>query len=173
MLSFTKNWFGGAKANPVVIVFGSDCLKMAQVSWVNGEPQLIAAAAAEVPSHIRHNGPGRPAFFSETARDLLTTGGFKGRAVVLALPAASMFIQHLRLAKMDDELLRKALPWEARGKLPIDPSHALMRHIVAGEIYQDSEPKAEIILMAAARELVNQLLTAATKAKLDIIGMTV
>ncbi len=173
MFSFTKNWFGGAKANPIGVDFGSDCLKMAQVSWVNGEPQLIAAAAAEVPSHIRHNGPGRLAFFAETARDLLTTGGFKGRAVVLALPAASMFIQHLRLAKMDDELLRKALPWEARGKLPIDPSHAVMRHLIAGEIYHDSEPKNEIILMAAARELVKQFLGAAAKAKIDVVGMGV
>jgi type IV pilus assembly protein PilM len=175
MLSFVKGLSGmfSQKANPIGVDFGSDSLKMAQVEWENGEPQLIAAASAEVPGHVRHNAGARLNFFAEAARELLTSGKFKGRQAILALPAASMFIQHLRLAKMDDELLKKALPWEARGKLPIDPSHALMRHVVAGEIYQDQEPKAEVILMAAARELVNQLLTAATKAKLDIIGMGV
>jgi type IV pilus assembly protein PilM len=84
-----------------------------------------------------------------------------------------MYIQHLRIPRMDDEALKKALPWEARGKIPIDPSHALLRHTVAGEIYQDSEPKDEVILMAAARETVNSLLSAAAKAKLDVLGMNV
>jgi type IV pilus assembly protein PilM len=172
MFSFAKKFFG-SQANPIGVDFGSDCLKMAQIEWVNGEPQLIAAAAAEVPGHVRHNQSARLTFFAEAARDLLSTGGFKGRQAILALPAASMYIQHLRLAKMDDELLKKALPWEARGKLPIDPSHALMRHLVAGEIYHDSEPKNEIILMAAARQTVTDLLAAASKAKLDVIGMGV
>jgi type IV pilus assembly protein PilM len=176
MFGFVKNslsgWFG-KKSNPIGVDFGSDSLKMAQVSWENGEPQLIAAASAEVPGHVRHNAPARLNFFADAARELLSSGGFRGREAVLALPAASMFIQHLRLAKMDDEMLKKALPWEARGKLPIDPSHALLRHLVAGEIYHDSDPKSEVILMAAAKELVNNLLNAAVKAKLDVIGMSV
>lgn len=176
MLNFVQKTLGGmfgAKGSPIGVDFGSDSLKMAQVAWENGEPRLIAAACAEVPTHVRHNPAARLAFFSEAARELLSTGGFRGRRAILGLPAASMHIQHLRLAKMDDAMLKKALPWEARGKLPIDPSHALMRHLIAGEVYHDSEPKNEIIVMAAARELVNQLLAAASKAKLDVIGMSV
>jgi Tfp pilus assembly PilM family ATPase len=84
-----------------------------------------------------------------------------------------MYIQHLRIPKMDAEATRKALPWEARGKLPIDPSQALLRHTIAGEIYQDSEPKNEVILMAAARDVVNTMLASAARAKLDVIGMNV
>ena len=176
MLNFVRKTFGGmcgSKGNPIGVDFGSDSLKMAQVAWEGNEPCLIAAASAEVPSHVRHNTAARLAFFAETARDLLSSGGFQGRRAILALPAASMMIQHLRLAKMDDEMLKKAIPWEARGKLAIDPSQALMRHLIAGEIYHDSEPKNEIILMAAPRDLVNQLLDAAGKAKLDIVGMSV
>jgi len=77
------------------------------------------------------------------------------------------------MAKMDEADLKKALPWEARGKLPIDPSQALLRHLIAGEVYQDQEPKNEVIVMAAAREFINGLLAAAAKAKLDVIGMNV
>ena len=172
MFQFARKWFG-PKANPIGVDFGSDCLKLAQVAFVNGEPQLIAAAAAEVPGHIRHIPSARLNFFTETLRELLSSGGFKDRQAVLALPSASMYIQHLRLAKMDDEMLRKALPWEVRGKIQIDPSHALLRHLVAGEIYQDSDPKNEVIVMAAARQLVNDLLNAASKAKLNVIGMNV
>jgi type IV pilus assembly protein PilM len=79
----------------------------------------------------------------------------------------------VRMPNLDEEALKKALPWEARGKLPIDPSQAVLRHLVAGEIYQDQDPKIEVIVMAAARELVNQFLAAATKAKLEVVGMNV
>jgi type IV pilus assembly protein PilM len=121
---------------------------MAQVEAADGEYKLVAAASAEVPAQIRQDPAARLAFFTETVRDRLISSGFRGRRAILSLPAASCFIQHLRMPKLDEEELRKALPWEARGKLPID-------------------------LMAAARELVNQLLAAAARAKLDVVGMNV
>lgn len=172
MLSFVKKWLG-AKANPIGVDFGTDTLKIAQVAQVNGEWRLEAAASADVPSHVRQDVHARMHFFAEAIRDLIAQSGFVGRSVALSLPAASMFIQHLRLPKMDDEAMKKALPWEARGKLPIDPSHAILRHQIAGSIFQDQEEKNEVILMAAPRELVNQFLAAAAKARLEVVGMSV
>jgi type IV pilus assembly protein PilM len=171
MFGFLKTL--ATNAGPIGVDFGSDCLRMAQVQVADGEPRIIAAASADVPAHVRNDPAARASFFVETVKDLLAQGKFKGRQAVLALPAAQMFIQHLRVPKMDDEALKKALPWEARGKLPIDPTQAVLRHTVAGEIYQDSEPKDEVILMAAARETVNTLLASAAKAKLDVTGMNV
>jgi type IV pilus assembly protein PilM len=154
--------------------FGSDCLRIAQVhSAGNGEFRLVAAATADVPSHVRHDPGARLNFFTESARDLLAQGKFRGRQVVLGLPAASMFIQHLRMAKLDGEAMKKALPWELRGKLPIDPTHALLRHVVAGDVYEGQEPRSEVIVIAAAKEMVNQFLAAAARAKLDVVGMNV
>ena len=160
-------------ARPIGVDFGTDSLKLAQVAMVDGEPKLIAAASIEVPGHVRHSVAARMAFFMESVRDLLLQGNFQGRQVVLALPAASMLIQHLRLPKMDDATLKKTLPWESRGKLPIDPSAALLRHLIAGEVYHESEARNEVIVLAAARDLINQFLAAADKAKLDVVGMTV
>ena len=171
MFGFLKTL--ATNACPIGVDFGSDCLRMAQVQVADGEPRIIAAASADVPSHVRNDPAARASFFVETAKDLLAQGKFKGRQAVLALPAAQMFIQHLRVPKMDDEALKKALPWEARGKLPIDPTQAVLRHTVAGEIYHDSEPKDEVILMAAARDTVNALLSSAAKAKFDVVGMNV
>ncbi|MBC8108952.1 MAG: pilus assembly protein PilM [Anaerolineae bacterium] len=172
MLGFVQNWFA-PRANAIGVDFGSDCLRLAQVQFNGSEHKLIAAASADVPQHIRQNAAARIQFFIETTRELLVQGNFRGREAILALPAASMFIQHLRIAKMNEEETKKALPWEARGKLPIDPSQALLRHLIAGEVYQDQEPKNEVIVMAAAREFINGLLAAAAKAKLDVIGMNV
>jgi cell division ATPase FtsA len=49
----------------------------------------------------------------------------------------------------------------------------VLRHIVAGDVYSGQEPRSEVIAMAAERELVEQLLSAATKAKIEVVGMHV
>jgi len=172
MLGFMQNWFA-AKANPIGVDFGSDCLRLAQVQMVDNEYRLIAAASADVPSHVRNDPAQRLQFFIDTTRDLLIQGNFKGREAILSLPISSMYIQHLRMPKMDDAETKKALPWEARGKLPVDPNAMILRHVIAGEVYQDSESRHEVIVMAAAKEMVNQLLNSAARAKLDVIGMNV
>jgi type IV pilus assembly protein PilM len=172
MLGFVQSWFTPG-ANPIGVDFGSDSLRMAQVELVNGEFKLVAAARADVPARLRHDPAARFAFFTENIRDLWSQGNFRGRRAILALPAASMTIQHLRVARMDEEALKKALPWEAQGKLPYDPTRAVLRHLVAGDIYQDGEQKNEVILMAANREMVNQYLAAAARGRLDVVGMNV
>jgi type IV pilus assembly protein PilM len=171
MFGFLKTFT--TNANPIGVDFGTDCLRMAQVQVVDGEPRIVAAASADVPAHVRNDQNARTSFFVETIRDLMAQGKFKGRSAILALPAAQMYILHLRIPRMEEDALKKALPWEARGKLPIDPSQALLRHMIAGEIYQDSESKNEVILMAASRETVNTMLGMAAKAKLDVVGMNV
>src|SRR5688500_8469566 len=173
MLSFVSNLFARA-SNPIGVDFGSDCLRLAQVAPAGGgEYKLVAAASADVPNHVRHDPAGRINFFVETTKELLAQGNFRNRQACLGLPASMMFIQHLRMPKLDAEGMKKALPWELRGKLPIDPSHALLRHIVAGDVFDGQEPKDEVIVMAAAKETVNAFLAAAARAKLDIVGMNV
>ena len=172
MLNFVNNWFA-PKANPIGVDFGTDSLRLAQVKFTGGDYQLTAAASADVPAHVRNDPAARLTFFVDTTRDLLAQGHFQGRQTILALPSAQMHLLHLRLPKMDDAALRKALAWEIRGKIALDPAAALIRHIGAGEIYADNDPKLEVIVLAAARESVNQYLAAAAKARLDVIGMNV
>ena len=172
MLSFVQSWFGSS-SSPIGVDFGNDTLRLAQVEEADADYRLVAAASADVPPHVRNEPLAKFSFFCDTIRDLLAQGNFRGRKVMLNLPASMMHIQHLRLPKMDEEALKKALPWEARGKLPFDPSQAVLRHLIAGEIYHDQEPKYEVVLIAARRDLVEQYLAAAAKARLTVAGMNI
>jgi type IV pilus assembly protein PilM len=172
MLKFVNNLFA-AKSNPIGVDFGTDAIRLAQVQWTGSEFALTAAATADVPSHIRNDPAGRAAFFVESIRDLMAQGGFKGRQVVLALPAAALQMRHIRVPKMDEASLKKSIPFEARGQFTFDASGAVVRHMVAGELSADTESKLEVIVMAAARSAVNDYLAAAAKAKLDVVGMNV
>lgn len=160
-------------ANPIGVDFGSDGLRLVQVVEENGEHRIIAAATADVPATARSSISARLEFFTQSVRELLGASPFRGRRATLALPGWSMFIQHLRLPRLGDEETRKLLPFETRGKLPIDPSQAILRHLVAGELFSEQEPRNEVIVMAASREFVTQFLDAAAAARLDVVGMNV
>jgi type IV pilus assembly protein PilM len=172
MRFFVQSWFS-SPSSPIGVDFGSDCLRLAQVEPADGEYRLVAAASADVPPHVRNEPNSRFNFFVETVRELLSQGNFRGRRVALNMPASMMHIQHLRLPKMDEEGLKKALPWEIRGKVPFDPTQAVIRHIIAGEIFHDQEPKFEVIVMAARKDLVEQLIASAARARLDVAGINV
>src|SRR3954453_16862634 len=150
MLGFVQTFFA-PKPAPIGVDFGTDALRLAQVQFDGTDHHLIAASIAEVPVPIRKNVAARMEFFTSTVRDLMAQGKFKGRQAGLGVPSAGTFVRHLRTAKMNDAALKKALPDESVGKLSIDPGESLLRHIIAGEVYQDQEPKTEVILMAARR----------------------
>ena len=170
MLKFVQRLVA-PKPSPIGVSLGTESLRLAQVQRINGEWRLLAAAEAEVPVEARKDLPSRLNFFEDMVKTILSHGEFVGRQAVLGMPAAMMCAQHLRLPKMDLESVRKALPWELRGKMPIDPAHAMMRHIVAGEVYQDKEPSLEVIVMAAPKDSIQKYVKAAERTKLDVVGM--
>ncbi|MEI8194820.1 MAG: pilus assembly protein PilM [Phycisphaerae bacterium] len=182
------------RVNPIAVDIGTDSVKMLQTEPGGGssaaanvppngngagaagtnEPMhLVAAASADIPDDLRRKPKERADFVAEAIRKLLLKGGFKGTKAVTCLPAGEMAVQHLRMAKMSDEELRKALPFEAQGKLPFDPGRAVLRHVVAGEVFHETEMKSEVILMAASRESVERHLGILDKAKLEVVGIHV
>jgi Tfp pilus assembly PilM family ATPase len=172
MLSFVQNWLTN-EANPIGVDFGSDSLRLAQVELSNSEFRLVAAASAEIPASMREDKLARLAFLTQTARDLLKHGGFRGRRAILGLPASCMQIHHLRLPRTGDPTLRDQLPAIVRDHLKINPTGMLLRHLIAGPVKEDGVALEEVIVMAAQRSLVDELLHAAAKAKLDVIAMNV
>lgn len=171
MLGIVNHLFRPA-ALPIGIDFGTETLRLAQVSCgTGGEYRVVAAASLDVPTTARNDPQQRLQFFVASLKDLLASGGFRGRRAVLGLPSSALSMVHLRLPRMEEKALCKAVPFEARGKLPYDPSHAVIRYLVAGEVYHGQDPKIETIVMASPRAAVEALLNAAGKAKLDVVGM--
>jgi type IV pilus assembly protein PilM len=74
---------------------------------------------------------------------------------------------------MEEKQLEQALPWEAQGKVPFDIHRARLRHIVAGEVYDGSDTKQEVILMAASHSVVEQHLSFIERTKVQIDSVNV
>jgi type IV pilus assembly protein PilM len=166
------SWFS-SRVNPIAVDIGTDTVKLLQVEpCKDGQARLVAAACEAIPEDLRNKPLDRDNFVSESIKKMLLEG-FRGKQVVTCLPASQMSVQHLRMTKMTPEELTKALPFEAAGKLPFDAGRAVLRHTIAGEVYQNQEAKQEVILMAAPRDAVDRHLALLSKAKLEVVGIHV
>lgn len=172
MLGFVRKLFA-AKPSPIGVDIGTDTLRLAQCAFDGRDWHLTAAACTDIPSSMRQSAEQLNQYLIETTRELVSQGNFKGREAVLCVPSGDLSIQHIRMPRLDESDTKKALPWECRGKLPIEPNSAVLRHLVAGEVQVNNEPKNEVIVMATPRQTVSRLLQIAGKAKLEVIGMNV
>lgn len=166
------NWFN-SKLNPIAVDIGTDSIKILQIEPRPDVARLVAAACEVIPYEVRGSIAAREEFIVSAIRKITAEYGFKGRQAVTCLPASHMAMLHLRTAHMNAEELSKALPFEAQGKLPFDASQAVIRHVVAGDVFQDGESKQEVIVLAASRDSVDRHLNLFAKAKLELVGIHV
>jgi len=165
------SWFAN-RVSPIAVDIGTETIKLLQVEPREGQYRLAAAACETIPEAVRGKWSEREAFISEALRKMLGDG-FRGKQVVTCLPAGVVAVQHIRMGKMSADDLVKALPFEAAGKLPFDANRAVLRHTVAGEVYQNQDVKQEVILMAAPRDAVDKHLNLLSKQKLEVVGIHV
>jgi type IV pilus assembly protein PilM len=168
------SWFAN-KLNPIAVDIGTESIKLLQVeppAQKDGQHRLVAAASEVIPDELRGKSTERETFITDTLAKLLKEG-FRSKQVVTCLPSSVVAVQHLRMGKMNADELSKALPFEAAGKLPFDANRAVIRHTVAGEVYQNQESKQEVIVIAAPRDAVDRHLNAFSKLKLEVAGIHV
>jgi type IV pilus assembly protein PilM len=183
MLGFVQNIFALRKIfapmHPMGVDFGTDCLRIAQVQQHRRDFNLHAAACADIPPDIRANPASHLDFFARSISQLLEQSPFRGRQVVLGLPASVVHIQNLKLPVTDEKDLKNAVIREASRGLPFDAAHALIRHWIVGKIRatpsetSGETPGHQVIVMAADARWVNKYLEAARSIRLDVVGMNV
>ena len=155
--------FSRPRLSPIALDFGGDSVKLLQVAHVRDQsvPRLHAAAAAVMPESARLEPLAREAFIASSLRDLLKTGGFKGRRVVCSLPASQTLIQHIQLpvappvedgesGEASDADLTAQASLQLQQRLNLDPHDTLVRcHAVAP---REGGGGREFVALAAPRQ---------------------
>ena len=158
---------------PIGIDLGSRAVKLAQLRTVDDTLELLAAGMLEVPPAISKDPPARLDFLTEGLGRMVRGGTYRGRSVVLSLPADATFIHHVRIPKLPPAEIAKAVIWELHGKCPWPMEQSITRHVVAGDIFGDGEPKQEIVTVSAYRPTIDAYLAMARRAKLDVAAINV
>ena len=158
------------RVSPIGIDFGADTLKLLQV--IPGDPpQLVAAAAATLPSESTSDPDARLAFYAAHLRQLIKTQPFRGNRVMVSIPAAQMLVQNLQIPKSDEGEMETQVGLQLRDRLNVNPSRMVVRSIPVAQIVRDGSPRTEVVCMAAGREAVMRYLELARRAKLEVVGM--
>ena len=162
--------FSKSRVSPIAIDFGADSLKLLQI--VPGDPpQIVAAAAAEVPEHARTDPAARHAFYVDALKLMLSSNPFKGKRAVCSIPSYQTLVQHLQIAKVEQEDLNEQIGVMLRQRFNVDPSRMVIRSVQAGQIVRDGAARQEVICMAASRDAVMRHIETAHRSKLDVVGM--
>jgi len=158
---------------PIGVDLGSASLKMVQMRQDEGGLQLVAAGSVEVPRECRDDPVRRMGCHARAIRALLKTNVFKSRQCVISIPAESALVNHIRIPKMPQADVPGAVQAELSGKLPFPADDAIVRYVIAGDVYADGEAKQEVIVVATAKSTVEACLAMSRRAKLDVVGVNV
>ena len=162
--------FSKTRCSPIAIDFGADSLKLLQI--IPGDPpQIIAAAAAEVPDHARTDPAARMAFYLDALKMMLAQQPFKGKRAVCSIPAYQTLVQHFQITKSEGDEMDEQIGAHLRERLNVDPSRLVTRCIDVGQVVRDGASKQEVICIAAAKDAVMRFIETAHRAKLDVAGM--
>jgi len=153
---------------PIAVDFGIGSLKVIQVE-AGDPPRLVAAACLETPDELLNDHPGRLEFQFKALPRLIREGGFRGKRAVCTIPAWQTACKCFQFQKCEGvsvgELVKAALP----AQLGVSPDSIVYRYIEVSNPTQAG--KAEVIVLAAARDQVEHLMKGLVQAKLEPVGM--
>lgn len=165
-----KLGFTNKRYSPIGVDFGVDQLKLLQLMQTD-PPQMIAAAAIDMPDEARTDSAARHAFLGKALPELLSKQKFKGRRAICSIPAFQTLVQNIEVGKSEGEGLDDLVAMQLRQRLNVEPSRMVVRNFPVAQVVRDGVNKQEVVCLAASRESVLQYIESARCAKLDVIGM--
>jgi len=150
---------------------GSTAVRAAELS-AGGKPSVIRAAQVPLPVGAVENGEVRePDAVAEALRELWHRGGFKNRQVWMGVGNQRVVVREIALPYLPDKELRASLGFQVQEFIPMSVDEAVLDFDALGEFEQEDRKMLRILLVAAQRVMVDQLVAAVQGAKLEPMGL--
>ena len=161
------------KMLPIGVDIGASSAKLVQVRIENGEPVLHACASLSVPDHLKGNQAACLDFFASRLPKAIKDAKFKGKKCIIALPASGSFVRHVRVPRSDAQQTESDVRRAAQVELPYPVDEAIIRHIIAGDIYDAGAIRQEVIVVAMPHAVLRTYLQLLTNVGLEVLGVSV
>jgi len=162
--------FRNNRLTPIGINMGGEHVRLLQLT-AGPDPQVVAAASRAVPADVRHDPHELVAYQSRAVSELYREGGFTGRSATVSIPAAAMFVQHLRLNRAEGTDADRQVFEHLQEALGVDPSHLVVRQVDVGDAESDGASRREVICMATARRQIMHYVAMLKQARLRVAGV--
>jgi type IV pilus assembly protein PilM len=150
---------------------GSTAVRAAELAE-GSPPSVLRAAQVPLPAGAVENGEVREVeAVSEGLRELWTRGGFKSRKVWMGVGNQRVVVREIALPAMPEKELRQSLGFQVQEFIPMPVEEAVLDYHLIEEIEIDGRQMLRLLLVAAQKAMVDTLVSAATNAKLEPVGL--
>src|SRR5205809_2025288 len=151
---------------------GSTGVRAAELSMRSLPPHLMRVAQVPVPDGAVSSGEIRDAAaVSDALRELWRRGKFRSRDVVLGVANQRVVVREVSLPWLTDKELRESLPFQVQEFVPIPVEEAVLDYHVLEEFEREGRRMVRILLVAAQKTMIQQIVQAAEAAKLRPVGL--
>ncbi|MBX3373266.1 MAG: pilus assembly protein PilM [Phycisphaeraceae bacterium] len=156
--------------SPIAIDFGTASIKMLQVS-VGEKPQVVAAGELPIPDAIRGDTEKLLAYCNDYVPGLLSSGKFRAKRAVIALPSSRTFIQHMQLPNVEGTTRLDQVKGQLQMRLGVSPEGLVIRYRDVTDIQRGGQLRHEAICFAIARDTVMHFVEMLRRFKLNVVGV--
>lgn len=151
---------------------GSSGVRAAELALGSDPPALVRAAQVPLSAGAVVAGEVRqPDAVTEAIRELWRRGGFKTKQVTMGVGNQRVVVREVTVPALPPKELRESLPFQVEELIPIPVEDAVLDYDVLEEMEQEGARSLRLLLVAAHREMVDQLVETAVRAKLEPIGV--
>jgi type IV pilus assembly protein PilM len=135
-------------------------------------PSVVKAAQVPLPPGAVENGEVKdPQGVAEALRELWERGGFKAKRVFMGVGNQRVVVREIALPFLPEKELRASLGFQVQEFIPMPVDEAVLDYDPIGEFEQDDRTMLRMLLVAAQRQMVDTVISAATGAKLEPVGL--
>lgn len=150
---------------------GSTAVRAVELSS-GGSPSVLRAAQVALPAGAVENGEVRdPEQVADALRQLWQSGGFKNRQVYLGVGNQRVIVREIAIPWLPEKELRASLAFQVQEFIPMSTDEAVLDFDPVGEFEHEDRRMLRMLLVAAQRTMVDNLVRAAQLAKLDPVGL--
>jgi type IV pilus assembly protein PilM len=142
------------------------------VELVGAPLTIVRASQVALPPGAVESGEVRdPTAVAEALRTLWSEGGFKGREVWLGVGNQRVVVREIALPYLPEKELRSSLGFQVQEFIPMPVEDAVLDYDPIGEFEQEDRRMLRMLLVAAQRGMVDQVVQAVNAAKLAPMGL--
>ncbi|MGZ8581369.1 MAG: type IV pilus assembly protein PilM [Actinomycetota bacterium] len=150
---------------------GSTAVRAVEITG-GDPPTVIKAAQVPLPAGAVENGEVKePEVVAEALRELWERGGFKAKRVFMGVGNQRVVVREIALPYLPEKELRASLGFQVQEFIPMAVDEAVLDYDPIGEFEQDDRRMLRMLLVAAQRQMVDTVVSAATGAKLEPVGL--
>lgn len=95
----------------------------------------------------------------------------KSNKVRISLPESKSFLRIISMPNIDPEEMKEAIKWEIEANIPLPLDQVYYDWQTVEGVFREEEGKTNVLVLAAARKVVDGLLEVFDEAGLDVVGI--